>query len=694
KEKIYIDLQTQNACFRVLNATHQVGCSSKSGGNVGTLHYLESEEDYNWVLKSGPHTPYIVLITSLDFRKDNVERLVNTKRVNGILVLNILNNQSLSPIPTEGFSADKSCPNDNYGIYSNSSDYQHCKKVKWNAAGDGLYFKDYHDFPMFAISNVTDFNVLVDQCYRKFNKPINGTARSFPICAAQLNDRMDAAKDTITCIRRSNHMTNLKQTRYCDAMGDKNIVATTKMVDKSEQRLNKSVVVVSTRMDSFSMFEYEYQNSDTTVTGIVALLSAAKALRPVRQILQNASKDLMFTFFQGEAFDYIGSSRMVYEMEKNSFPYEIKDDVKSSQIVKLPSISHIIELAQLGHRDEGKLWIHTDPISRGSGSASEIEKMIKYIKDIGTEENVSLDDVGPDQPLPPASVQRFLKKANIPAIVLTDHKQQYTNKFYNSRLDLPDFINASYPDDLNETEKYDYVTEQAKALTHVSTVLAQFLYKLTTGEDITPNISQQIQADELEIAHLLYCFLENPVCELFKQSVSPEDSDDLTKKPFPFYVSVDSNTNQITRLTHSILAQYLGERLVNSTKDDCKQPDSDKVCHFILYNYLWMEGSIKSGSSDREGWCIKSTAILSKAQSPAFIIDNYDWLSEEYSTWTESVWSVFKVRVFLIPSESQKVLTFCVGFGILLVSLVVLYLLSISADILFMSAATSDSQPS
>ena len=29
KEKIYIDLVSQNACFRILNGTHQSGCGCK-----------------------------------------------------------------------------------------------------------------------------------------------------------------------------------------------------------------------------------------------------------------------------------------------------------------------------------------------------------------------------------------------------------------------------------------------------------------------------------------------------------------------------------------------------------------------------------------------------------------------------------------------------------------------------------------
>ena len=38
------------------------------------------------------------------------------------------------------------------------------------------------------------------------------------------------------------------------------------------------------------------------------------------------------------------------------------------------------------------------------------------------------------------------------------------------------------------------------------------------------------------------------------------------------------------------------------------------------------------------GVCTQSTAWLSEAVSPAFLIDGYDFSSPKYSAWTESVW--------------------------------------------------------
>ena len=62
--------------------------------------------------------------------------------------------------------------------------------------------KNYHYFIV---------NTYVFQCYERFNKPTTGSEkpRDYPLCSTLLKDAMDAAKDTPTCIRRSNLVTNL-----------------------------------------------------------------------------------------------------------------------------------------------------------------------------------------------------------------------------------------------------------------------------------------------------------------------------------------------------------------------------------------------------------------------------------------------------------------------------------------------------
>ena len=64
KDIIYHSVTTTEGfhpCFRRANGTHQFGCQSSPGGNIGVVHLITSEQesqDLNWVIKDGSHYPY------------------------------------------------------------------------------------------------------------------------------------------------------------------------------------------------------------------------------------------------------------------------------------------------------------------------------------------------------------------------------------------------------------------------------------------------------------------------------------------------------------------------------------------------------------------------------------------------------------------------------------------------------------
>lgn len=72
-----------------------------------------------------------------------------------------------------------------------------------------------------------------------------------------------------------------------------------------------------------------------------------------------------------------------------------------------------------------------------------------------------------------------------------------------------------------------------------------------------------------------------------------------------------------------------------------------------MYNYMWVQGAAPPNSTEREGYCVRSTARLSKALSPAFDLEQYT--SKNFSTWTESRWKFIKGRIFLVASHELEV---------------------------------------
>jgi nicastrin len=59
---------------------------------------------------------------------------------------------------------------------------------------------------------------------------------------------MSAAKDSETCMRRTNTPTNLNPDTYCDPLGDKNVIGFLKDVPENYKPEKKSVVMAVARV--------------------------------------------------------------------------------------------------------------------------------------------------------------------------------------------------------------------------------------------------------------------------------------------------------------------------------------------------------------------------------------------------------------------------------------------------------------
>lgn len=83
--------------------------------------------------------------------------------------------------------------------------------------------------------------------------PFNNESMGYPVCAAEMKARMDAAVDSITCMRRSNRfaLSLSGALKYCDPLGDKNVIVTMKSLPQNETRENKSVILIGVRVSNF-----------------------------------------------------------------------------------------------------------------------------------------------------------------------------------------------------------------------------------------------------------------------------------------------------------------------------------------------------------------------------------------------------------------------------------------------------------
>uniref|UniRef100_A0A672T6E4 Nicastrin n=1 Tax=Sinocyclocheilus grahami TaxID=75366 RepID=A0A672T6E4_SINGR len=413
--------------------------SASMSGDTGVLHVLESESDLDWILSSGPHPPYIVIMETAFFNRSVMMRMKSSSRVAGVAV--IVSKTGLA----DNFSPHTTCPNQNTGVYSASygSDLANCNVTVWNPLGNGLSYEDFA-FPVFALKDENQTQV-IRKCYEDHNLRVNGSTPQYPLCAMQLFSHMHAVTDTVTCMRRTDlqNRFSINPEVLCDPLSDFNVWTSTRPLNSSAKghAANESVVLAATRLDGRSFFWEQAPAAEGTVSGIVTLLAAIQALSPVTQEAP-PPRNIFFTFFQGEAFDYIGSSKMVYDMEKNDF------------VIDLNNVHSMLEIGQVGLRSGQSLWMHSDPVSRKNDSVNEESAAAGL--------NVSLGHPLFTQPLPPSSLQRFLRARPIPGLVLADHQTLFNNRYYESMYDDAENLNVTYPPDLNPDEQLVYETDAAK----------------------------------------------------------------------------------------------------------------------------------------------------------------------------------------------------------------------------------------
>uniref|UniRef100_A0A672ING4 Nicastrin n=1 Tax=Salarias fasciatus TaxID=181472 RepID=A0A672ING4_SALFA len=642
EKKIYVNLNYTIPCVRLLNATHQIGCQSSLSGDVGVLHVLESEENLDWVLSSGQTPPYMVILESALFTRSIMMKLKEgSSRVAGVVVV------APSTNPPEGFSPHHACPNENSGVYSDSYDpaLAHCNATLWNPLGSGLSYEEF-DFPIFSLKEDNDTQV-IRQCYQEHNRGGNGSNPQYPLCAMQLFSHMSAVTDTATCMRRNDINFSLSPEMVCDPLGDYNVWAATRPLNTTTKghKMFESVVIAAARLDSRSFFFDVAPGAESAATGFIALLAAAHAAALIMLVVQFNLLKFLF-FCPQETFDYIGSSRMVYEMMNNQ------------SVVDLDNIHSVLEVGQVGLRPDSKLWLHSDPVSRRNDSVN--QEVCGNTQNRLEEEKhtyIRIIDKHTSQPLPPSSFQRFLRARPIPGVVIENHDSRFSNRYYESMFDNAEYLNVTYPPNLTPEEQFEQPLEIAKALTEVATTVARALYVQAGGSE---SQLDSINADPQIVSQMLYGFLVRSNNSWFQQVVPSELASHLG----------ESQSSEPTLLVQYLLANLTGS-VVNVTQEDCqKQRD-----------YMWVQGA--ANGTVRESFCVRSTVHLSKALSPAF--DLREYTSQDYSTWTESRWKSIKGRIFLVASPDLEKLTLGVGVGVLLASLFLTYIISSKADILFSS---------
>ncbi|XP_011877502.1 PREDICTED: nicastrin [Vollenhovia emeryi] len=616
KDMIYMPLEGVAGCFRRHNGTHQFGCSSSRSGSVGVVHLVEVGDDIAWIERNATAGPYTVVLPFAMFSRTTLVRLRNTNNINGVLLTKNISHER----PLE-YSPEDSCPN-------RYSGYKGCNETSpWNPLGSALLMEDW-PFPMFYTENQTILEA-IKTCFWAHNAHDLETQYQRSLCAIEMKSFMYAAVNSESCIKRTDFMMNFNPTQFCDPLGDRNVHWPLAPLDENN---NNTVIMVTARLDASSLFDGMSPGAGNAVTGLVTLLATAYYLN-----LLNATVDktnVVFSLLNGEAFDYIGSSRMVYDLKQDNF------NALGGTNLKFDDIQSVIEFGQLG---KGELFLHSN------GESDVIHRLKR-----------ALNATVLDGSVPPTSVQSFLEaKPDLTTVVISNHGGQFKNRYYNSILDDAESLGF----DKNDTSTL------ASDLAKIALQVANELYRAVTGEAPQP-ADLPISLEKLT-AEMLYCYMESAKCTLFRAASAPNAK--LIDQVLPLYVGVHRALNIATTLTGQLLAYLTGERLHDMNETTCHEN-----------RLAWM------GGQNFSGLCINSTVNYSTAVSPAFIIEGYDMKSGVYSTWTESIWQTLSVRMFLKPAAATERFSMILGSLVAGFSFVLVWLINSRADVLFNSRRTVD----
>jgi len=584
-------------CTRLADKDKFIGCSSSRFGDSGPLWPLETQDDVDSFLKSPPPGPDKAVVMKDDvFTKSNVKDLIASGHIMGIVVVP-------GSGPSDGFSPDSTFPSYQFGLqHSNDANYV------WNPFGNSLMLEEFN-IPMFYFDNETEND---HNTWGKANEN-KESPNSWPQHGIRFNSWMHASGPSETCLRRG----------QCQAVGGKSVWGT------FEPQVNKSkeLIMVIAAMDSTAFFRDVSIGADAGASGSIALLLVMDALSRytniTNQTLSELDRQILFGFFEGESWGYMGSKRFVHDIV--NFKCEKKDGSGCKdpyapslefQNINISNIKYLLEVSQVANAVD-QLYIHTEH------SQSDDNPLVQQLLASSTISNISVSMASNSTPgVPPGSTMTFLKQANITHAVLAEHDATYTNKYYHSRLD-------------------NQLNIQSAALVKVATLVLETVFSLASnGQPVPENLT--INADLAST--LVYCMSQNMSCDFVQEYEENVYYSSLPSR----YTSVWLKYGLLS-ISSKFIYDYSFDLLKNNVSKKCKS-DSDCKNDYVCYK-------------DR---CTLSSTYYHDALSLAFKVsgdtavkDSKYWDTEP--TWTESNWDSTYCEIFMMGNPSDEWVVFSLG---------------------------------
>lgn len=515
-----------------------MGCSTESREvQTGELQYFDSSIKYPVY-----NDPFVLVMDEADLTSTNVQTALDNNRwglLKGILVLNSTDDGTyLSPGPQAPQGRKTPSKSVNYGSFN----------YAWNSIGDGLYLMDLYGIPI-AFLNEADVSSYIREVSQdsdssivaEFNYYMGPATMDSPTCLAWIDNDGEWRPKCLP----------LGGTSVWAVAGSPEVVEERRELDGSSSS-RRPVVMVATSMDSTSMFHDDVPAANTAASNILALLMAAKILGSSvdDETLDALPNRILFGFFQGETYGFIGSRAFLRDVAYPGFECSEGKEVNavvaksdfnetaclyplrhSLEFQKLGDIAGMIAVDQVGLlATENTLYAQTD----GSNFGGFISNVLQA-SGTNSYSAAASDVAGQYYPPSPMTSLLALSEGAVGGAILTGYNDVFVDAAYFE----------SHKDSV-KTQDMDLDAIAAAATLLARSALAAAYddgsFDSDTASSYAMNLISELSSDDETLLTLANCLYVDGSCEFLHEYARAEDLNEKLRSGLDLGIGIPFGT--------------------------------------------------------------------------------------------------------------------------------------------------------
>lgn len=447
------------------------------------------------------------------------------------------------------------------------------------------------------------------------------------------------------------------------------------------------LTLVTAQIDADSLFHDYTQACEASLSGLITMMAAMSILRDTGQAA-TYTRQLAFLALAGEPWDYMGSRRLLLEIEYNS---------TSVAGLNMSNLDQIIEVGQVGRgyseaSNSSSFYLHAQKPGTGFGDPNPLIATLQQAAALTTEAQVTVAPASSSTPgIPPSSLMSFLRvKPSIQGVVLADYDTAF------SKYHFTDFDNGTFV----------FIEPMVSA----AIVLARSLHALAAPPGAPPVVVNYTKITEF-VQLVAWCLMidgQPPFyslrCSLVSSFIQVGYSDSNAEgvvQPYPWrYIGLaEPGTDDPTNITYKRdIFRYVWNQMANISASQHLDIACDpfvNVCSAGQVCVGWLAGQDSATSAATMGRCKVATAKFVMSTSTRVLYGQNadlswyrtlvgewaDW-NAKYSwppdpLWSESDWSASSptFRVYMVEDTNVQVYILISGILLTLATGVAVYLM-------------------